>query len=169
MFETPPQWCGWSKQMSSIKKPMLITSWVLQLIVVAIFVMAMIPKLTGAVETKALFEVLGAEPMGRYLVGVAELIAAVLVLVPRTSVIGAVVSLGVITGAIFSHFAKLGISIDPEALGQPGMEPIAGPSMFVMAVVVFLASLGVVVIRRSQLPVIGIKFVKQGGAKRAEA
>lgn len=144
--------------MSSIKKPMLITSWVLQLIVVAIFFMAAFPKLTGAEETKALFEVLGAEPMGRYGVGVAELITAVLLLVPRTSVVGAVVSLGVITGAIMSHLTKLGISIDPVKLGNTALEPIAGPSMFIMAIIVFVSSLGIIMIRRSQLPIIGTRF-----------
>lgn len=144
--------------MSSIKKPMLITSWVLQLIVVAIFVMAAMPKLSGAEETKALFEVLGAEPMGRYGVGVAELITAVLLLVPRTSVIGAVVALGVISGAIMSHLTKLGISIDPTKLGNAALEPIAGPSMFIMAMIVFVSSLGIIVIRRSQLPIVGSKL-----------
>lgn len=143
--------------MSSMKKPVVITSWVLQLIVAAIFVMALIPKLTGDEGSKALFEVLGVEPMGRLAAGVFELIAVVLILVPKTAAVGGVLSLGIMGGAILSHLTKLGVSIDAAALGQPALEPINGPSMFIMAIVVFLASLGVAVIRRSQLPIIGSK------------
>ena len=138
--------------MSSIKKPMLITSWVLQFAVAAIFVMAAVPKFTGAEETKALFEVLGVEPIGRYAVGGAELVAAVLLLWPGKGAIGAILSLFVISGAILTHLLKLGISIDPVALGKPALEPVAGASMFALAVVVFVASVGIITIRVGQLP-----------------
>lgn len=146
--------------MSSLKKPVLITSWVLQLIVVAVFAMAAVPKLTGAESSRALFEVLGSEPIGRYGVGITELVALVLLLVPRTSVIGAVIALGVISGAILSHLFRLGVSIDPVALGKPELGDVAGASMFVMALVVFIASFGIVLIRRAQLPVIGSKLAR---------
>jgi hypothetical protein len=141
--------------MSSIKKPMLITSWVLQVVVAFILGQTLFFKFTGAPETVAMFEVLGAEPMGRIGSGVLELIAVVLLLIPRTSAIGAVVSLGVITGAIGAHLTKLGISIDPVALGNPALEPLEGASLFGMAIVVFVSSVAIVVIRRGQLPVVG--------------
>ncbi len=144
--------------MSTLSKSMKFTSWILQIVVAGIFVMAVVPKLTGAAPSKALFEVLGAEPMGRYAVGVAELIAIVLLLVPKTSVIGAVVSLGVISGAILSHILKLGISIDPASLGKPELTEAEGPMMFVMALVVFVASLAILTIRREQLPFVGSRF-----------
>lgn len=144
--------------MAQAKKPIVIITWILQIVVAAIFVMAMFPKLTGAEETKALFDVLGVEPMGRYAVGVAELIAVVLIINPKTSAAGAVFSLGVISGAILSHITKLGIMIDPVALGKPELAAIEGSSMFMMAVIVFLASSGVVILRRAQLPIIGAKF-----------
>lgn len=137
--------------MSSIKKPMLITSWVLQVVVALILGQTLFFKFTGAEETRALFEVLGAEPWGRYASGVMELIAVVLLLIPRTSVFGAVLALGVITGALGAHFTKLGVSVDPVALGNPGLEPLEGPSLFVMAIVVLVSSIGIIVIRRSQL------------------
>lgn len=137
--------------MSSIKKPMLITSWVLQVVVALILGQTLFFKFTGADETRALFEVLGAEPWGRYASGVMELIAVVLLLIPRTSVFGAVLALGVITGALGAHFTKLGVSVDPVALGNPGLEPLEGPSLFVMAIVVLVSSIGIIVIRRSQL------------------
>ncbi|MHA7814314.1 MAG: DoxX family protein [Phycisphaerales bacterium] len=144
--------------MTSIPKPMRITSWVLQIIAAVILGQTLFFKFTGAEETRALFEVLGAEPAGRYATAVMELVAVVLLLIPRTAAVGGVVSLGVISGAIMAHLTKLGISIDAAALGNPGLEALEGPSLFVMAVVVFVSSLGVVVIRRTQLPVIGSRF-----------
>ena len=143
---------------SKISKPMTITSWVLQIIAVAIFAMVMIPKLTGDEGSKALFEVLGAEPLGRFVVGGMELLAIVLLLVPRTVVFGALVSVVLMIGALGAHVTKLGISIDPEALGHPeALQAAAGPMMFVMALIVLFSSIGVLFIRRGQLPIGGGK------------
>lgn len=141
--------------MKSLSSRSRMLSWILQIVAAGIFVMAMIPKFTGPDETRALFEVLGAEPAGRYMVGLMELAAVLLLLIPRTVVFGAIVGFVTIVGAIGSHLTKLGVSIDPETLGQPALEAVAGPSMFVMAVVVFVATAGVLFIRRGQLPVIG--------------
>lgn len=146
---------------NTLPKPQRTISWILQILIAAIFVMAMIPKLTGDEGSKALFDVLGVEPIGRYAAGISELIAVILLLNPKTSVIGAVVSLGVISGAILAHITKLGISIDPVALARPELSAAQGPSMFIMAVTVFLASLIVIIIRRAQLPIIGSKLSTQ--------
>jgi hypothetical protein len=75
---------------------------------------------------------------------VAELIACVLLLVPRTVPIGAILALGVISGAIVSHLTKLGIVVKDD-----------GGLLFGLAVVVFVASATVLLIRRGQIPVIG--------------
>ena len=61
--------------MTSISKPMRITSWVLQIIAAVILGQTLFFKFSGAEETKALFEVLGAEPAGRYATAVLELAA----------------------------------------------------------------------------------------------
>jgi len=130
-------------------KPLAITSWVLQVIIIAILAMAAFPS-------RALFEGLGAEPAGRYAVGIIEIIAIVLLLIPKTAVYGGIVAALAMLGAIGSHVTRLGVSIDAEALGQPeALASVEGPAMFGMAVVVLLASLGVVFIRRGQLPIGG--------------
>ncbi len=142
----------------SLTKPLLITSWILQVIVAFILGQTLFFKLTGAPETVALFEVLGAEPMGRIATAIAELVCVVLLLVPKTSVLGAIGSVGVISGAIMAHLTKLGVSIDPVALGNENLAPLEGPSLFIMAVVVFISSLVIITIRRTQIPFIGSKF-----------
>ena len=90
--------------------------------------------------------------MGRIATAIAELVCVVLLLVPKTSVLGAIGSVGVISGAIMAHLTKLGVSIDPVALGNENLAPLEGPSLFIMAVVVFISSLVIIAIRRTQIP-----------------
>ncbi len=141
-----------------MSKPVTIVSWILQIVVAFILGQTLFFKLTGAPETVALFEILGAEPMGRYATAVAELVCVVLLLIPKTSVLGAIGSVGVISGAIMAHITKLGISIDPVALAKPEIAPLEGPGLFAMAVVVFVGSLIIITIRRAQIPIIGSKL-----------
>jgi len=150
--------------MPKLSKPATIVSWIFQIVIAFILGQTLFFKFTGAPETVALFEVLGAEPMGRYATALAELVCVILLLVPKTHVIGAIGSLGVISGAIMAHITKLGISIDPVALGNEGLVPLEGPSLFTMAMVVFVSSLVVLVIRRSQLPIIGAKFAAESSS-----
>jgi hypothetical protein len=67
-------------------------------------------KFTAAPESVAIFEQLGLEPYGRIGIGVLELIAAVLLLIPRWSVFGAVLGGLLMGGALMSHVTKLGFS-----------------------------------------------------------
>ena len=119
-------------------------SWFLQFVVAVILLQTLFFKFTGAPESKYIFETLGAEPWGRLGSGVAELLASVLLLTPATVVLGALLSLGVISGAIVSHLTILGI----EVQGDGGL-------LFALACVVFLASLTIVWLRRGELPIIG--------------
>ena len=81
---------------------------------------------------------------GRYASGLAELIAVVLLLTPRTITLGAALSVGVITGAIGAHLTKLGIVVQND-----------GGLLFALALVVLFGSLGILAIRRRQIPVVG--------------
>ena len=126
-----------------------IGSWALQAIAAVILLQTLFFKFTGARESVYIFSTLGAEPWGRIGSGVVELVAASLLLHPRTAAVGALLSLGVISGAIFSHVTKLGIAI--PAVGDHG-------ELFALAVVVFAASAMVLAIRRRELPLVGSRF-----------
>ncbi len=153
---------------TSLPKPLAITSIVLQVAVAGLFLMMSMGKLTGADNAKFIFEQVGMEPMGRYATGVAELAAAVLLLVPRTTIYGAILSLLVIVGAIGSHLTKLGISVTlPSSITPEAPAGQADTSMFMMAVFVVLAAASVLVIRRAQLPVIGTALAARGASKTA--
>ena len=126
---------------------MKIISWVCRIVVAVIFFQVLFFKFTGAEDSKDIFTTLmGAESeaFGRIGSGIAELIAAIFILVPRTVSIGSLFSLGVISGAIISHLTKLGIVVKDD-----------GGGLFVLAVVVFVLSGVVLFLHRHELPLIG--------------
>lgn len=121
-------------------KTQTIASWTLQLIAAAILFQTLFFKFSGAEESRYIFSKLGLEPWGRFGSGVAELAAVLLLLIPTTSAIGAFLSLGVISGAIFSHITKLGIVVKND-----------GGLLFALAVIVFICSASILMMRRREL------------------
>lgn len=121
---------------------------VLRLVVALILLQTLYFKFTAAPESVYIFSTLGMEPWGRIGSGVAELIAAILLLVPPTAALGALLSLGVISGALGAHLTRLGI----EVQGDGGL-------LFALAVVVFVGSAIVLWTRRGELPVIGPRLL----------
>lgn len=131
-----------------LSRPETIVSWVLQLVVAGILFQTLFFKFTGAEESVYIFSTLGIEPWGRIASGVAELVAVGLILYPPTVIYGAVLSLGVISGAIASH-AKLGLVVKGD-----------GGLLFLLAVIVFFSSLAIVYLRRAELPVVGERLFR---------
>ena len=129
-----------------MSKTLNVLDWLLRIGVAVILLQTLFFKFTGAKESVYIFTTLGAEPWGRIGSGIVELVASILILFPRTAVFGAILSLGTICGAIFSHLTKLGIKI--PAVDDHG-------ELFALAVVVFICSLLVLLIRRSEIPVLG--------------
>ena len=115
-------------------------SWALQLLAAGILLQTLFFKFTAAEESVYIFTTLGLEPWGRIGSGVAELIAAVLLVVPATAPAGAVLAMGIMAGALVSHLTVLGI----EVKGDGGL-------LFALAVIVFVASAAVLLIRREQI------------------
>lgn len=138
-------------------KTFIIASWTLRGIAAVILLQTLFFKFTGAKESVYIFTTLGMEPWGRIGSGVAELIASILLLLPQTVVFGAVMSLGVISGAIFFHLTKLGIAL--PLVDDHG-------ELFALAVMVFVCSLTVLVMHRQELPLVGRVSVPVIMAKR---
>lgn len=120
-----------------------IVSWALRLTTAIILLQTLYFKFTGAPESVYIFSTLGLEPEGRIGSGIAELIAAILILIPSTVVYGAAFSMAIISGAIFSHLTKLGI--DLTLVDDHG-------ELFALAVVVFVASFCTLLLHRGELP-----------------
>lgn len=114
-----------------------LIAWVAQLVAAGILAMASFMKLSGNPDSVQLFTTLGVEPWGRWLVGLAELTAVLLLIRPRTAVIGGMTGIALMVGAIGAHLTRLGISYNGD------------PSLFIMALMVLTASGLVVLLRRA--------------------
>jgi len=140
--------------MNHLSKPQTVVSYLLQLTVAGILLQTLFFKFTGAEESVYIFSTIGrfvnipgVEPWARIGSGVVELVASLLLLVPSTASIGAIVTMGVMAGAIASHVAILGI----EVKGDGGL-------LFALALTAFIGSAIVLILRRSQIPVVGRRF-----------
>ena len=98
--------------------------WGLSAYIAIVFVQSLFFKFTGSVESIFIFSTLRAwsgidlfEPAGRWIIGICELIASVLLFLPRSRIFGAAMAIGIMTGAISFHlFTPLGV----EILGDGG-------------------------------------------------
>ena len=127
-----------------------IFSWICRIVIAVILLQTLFFKFTGAEESRYIFTTLmGAEyeAYGRIGSGIVELVAAILILFPSTVWFGALLAIGTISGAIFSHLTKLGIVVKDD-----------GGFLFGLALTVFVLSGILLLIHRRQLPVLGHAF-----------
>ncbi len=124
--------------------------WILRVVAAFIMLQTLFFKFTGAPESIYIFETVGLEPFGRYASGIAELIASVLLLIPRTTWLGAIIALGVMGGAIMSHLTVLGIEVQGD-----------GGTLFIMGIIVAISSAILLWTNRGDIPVLGAKLNPQ--------
>jgi hypothetical protein len=127
--------------MRSFSRTEQIASWICRVTVAIILLRALFFKFVGAEESIYIFAKIGLDPWGRFGAGVLELIVVVSLLIPRFVWAGALISLGVITGALVSHLTVLGLAVQDD-----------GGRLFALAVVVFLSSAATVFLHRHQIP-----------------
>ena len=99
----------------------------------AILLQTLFFKFTGATESVYIFTTLDIEPVGRIGSGIVELISAILLIWPSKSLIGALLSAGVMAGAIASHVLILGFVIMND-----------GGLLFSLALLVFILNLVII-------------------------
>jgi hypothetical protein len=140
--------------MTDLTRPQAVFSWLLQITVAVILLQTLFFKFTGAEESVYIFSsvgrfigIAGVEPWGRIGSGMFELIAAILLLIPATVSLGASLTMAVMAGAIASHAVILGI----EVKGDGGL-------LFALAITAFVGSAIVLILRRTQIPVVGRYF-----------
>jgi uncharacterized membrane protein YphA (DoxX/SURF4 family) len=123
-----------------------ILLWVVRLLAAVIMLQTLYFKFTANPQSVHLFTKLGMEPWGRIGTGILELIASGLILYPRTTGYGAILGLGLMSGAIFFHLTSLGIVFDGDAV------------LFTYAVIVFICcAILIFVYRKSLLRQIGMQ------------
>jgi len=122
-----------------MKNPIIF--WIVKLTAVIILLQTLYFKFTAAEESVYIFQTLGIEPFGRIGSGVVELVASILILIPRTTLLGALLGLGTMLGAIFSHIFVLGIEVQND-----------GGTLFILAVVTLISCLLLVYAERNRIP-----------------
>ena len=140
--------------MNHLSRAQTVLSWCLQLAVAAILLQTLFFKFTGAEESVYIFStvgrflnIAGVEPWGRIGSGVLELVASLLLIVPATASIGAILTMGVMAGAILSHLVVLGIDVKGD-----------GGLLLGLALTAYAGSAIVLALRRAQIPVVGRFF-----------
>lgn len=104
-----------------------LLSWTLRIVSALILLQTLFFKFSAHPESVELFTKLGVEPWGRIGTGVIELVCSILLLLPSTVFIGAILGVGLMAGAILSHLTVIGI----ESKGDGGQ-------LFGLAIAVFL-------------------------------
>jgi len=95
-------------------KTSTVVYWIARLLAAVIMLQTLFFKFTASAESVYIFTTVGMEPWGRIGVGVMELIAAVLIVVPATAWLGAGLALGLMVGAIGMHLTLLGIQVQGD-------------------------------------------------------
>ena len=125
-------------------KTCTIIAWICRVAAAVILLQTLLFKFTAAPESVYIFTKVGLEPWGRIGSGIAELIAAILILIPATTWLGAGLALAVMAGAIFSPVTVLGIVVMDD-----------GGLLFGLALAVAACSTLLVFLQRRRVPVIG--------------
>ena len=123
-----------------------IAPWVLRIIAALIMLQTLYFKFSGSEESVYIFSQLGMEPWGRIATGVLELIASILILYPKTTFFGAVLAVGLMSGAVIAHLSQLGIVVKND-----------GGQLFIYALIVLVSSLILAILYRNE----GIKLIKK--------
>lgn len=115
--------------------------WLARVIASFIMLQTLYFKFTASEESVFIFTAAGIEPWGRILVGVLELIASLLMLIPSTVWAGSFLALGLMAGAIVIHLTLLGIEVKGD-----------GGQLFIYALIVVACAIFSLIRSRSQLP-----------------
>ncbi|KJD34575.1 DoxX family protein [Tamlana nanhaiensis] len=112
---------------------------IIRLIVAVILWQTLRFKFTAHPDSVYIFDKIGLEPYGRIGIGIIELISGLLILIPKTVKIGAIVTFLAMLGAVCTHLTILGIEIKND-----------GGILFVTAVITLILSLIILLISKQQ-------------------
>lgn len=142
------------------RKPIIL--FVLSAYIAFVFVQSLFFKFTGSEESIFIFSTLRDwsgigpfEPFGRHFIGASELVASILLFVPRVRFVGAGMAMVIISGAILFHlFTPLGV----EIMGDGGL-------LFALACGVWLSSAAILLIERDRVFALLAALLSLGGAR----
>ena len=119
-----------------------LISWLLRIVAAIILLQTLFFKFTGSKESVELFTKLVGNEYETYVrigTGFVELIASILLLIPRTAFVGALLGIGLMTGAVLSHLLVIGIQSQGD-----------GGQLFLYAILVFICCSLTLLIEKQQ-------------------
>ncbi len=117
-----------------------IISLILRIVAAIILLQTLYFKFTAQPESVILFTKLGVEPWGRIGTGIIELITGILLIYGPTAIIGAIMGIGLMAGAIASHIMVIGI----ESQGDGGQ-------LFMLAIIVLITCLLILALNKDKV------------------
>lgn len=134
------------KKSTKMKKYLLP---ILKIVAAVIMLQTLFYKFSGAQESVELFTKLAGENEAymRIGTGILELIASILLFVPKATWLGALMTIGLMSGAVMGHLTKLGISHNND-----------GGLLFGAAIFILIVGLVVLFKERKNIPILGKKF-----------
>lgn len=129
------------KPRDAITRRQKLVGWFCRIIAAAIMVETLFFKFTGAPESVYIFSKMNMEAWWRYGQGIWELIASILLLIPRLGWAGGILTMSAMSAAVLSHFTVLGIAVQ----GDHGL-------LFGMGVVTLMCGAIVTFIHRYEIP-----------------
>lgn len=109
--------------------------FILRITVAIILIQTLRFKFTAHPDSVYIFKKVGLEPYGRIGIGVLELIAGILLLIPKTVWIGAMLTLGILFGAMLMHLTILGVEINNDG----GILFYTAITTFILAAIILYA------------------------------
>src|SRR5687768_18377211 len=123
---------------------------ILKVVAAIILLQTLYFKFTASPESVYIFQTVGMEPWGRIGSGIVELLAAILLFIPRLTWLGALLAIGSMMGAIFFHLTTLGIEVMDD-----------GGLLFMLACVVLVCCLVILWNERQKIPVLNKYLVSR--------
>jgi len=133
--------------MNSLTKTQKIITLLCRAVAAVILLQTLFFKFTAAPESVYIFTKVGLEPWGRIGSGAVELIAAILLFVPRLHWLGAAIAICVLAGAIVSHLTVLGIVVMDD-----------GGLLFFLALITVACCAVVLFLERRSIPLVGARL-----------
>ncbi|WP_255572929.1 DoxX family protein [Hanstruepera marina] len=97
--------------MTTLKKRILLF---IRIVIAVILIQTLRFKFSAHPDSVYIFTQAGLEPYGRIGIGVIELFAGILLLIPKTVWFGSSLTIGLMLGAIFMHLTKIGIEVNND-------------------------------------------------------
>jgi len=118
-------------------------SLTLRIIIAVILIQTLNFKFFAHPNSVYIFNKVGLEPYGRIGIGMLELVASILIIIPKTIWVGAILTIGIIGGAIFMHLTQLGVEINND-----------NGLLFIKAIVTFVLSFIVLFLYKKDIPLL---------------